>query len=97
MSVATINAYLNGLKDQAEACLEKGNHAGAAYMAMICGMWTHTAHRPITSPFRNENNIDFIYGYRASEDAMRMNTVLAKRFQKFEEERAKKLAEAKKK
>jgi hypothetical protein len=72
-----IKQYLEDCKERAVNVHEKGNRFGAMYLAMIAGMWNHTARQPIKpNPFENSNNdlyLAFIWGNDASADAMRSN------------------------
>jgi hypothetical protein len=76
-SNAAINDYLEDAKERAVAAHSKGNKLGGMYLAMIAGMWNHTARRqPNPTPFENENNdlyLAFLWGNDASADAMRSN------------------------
>lgn len=72
-----ITEYLDDMKDRAVTAHGKGNKLGGMYLAMIAGMWNHTARRPIKpTPFDSENNdlyLSYVWGNDASADAMRSN------------------------
>ena len=46
--------FLDDLHDRAVTAMSHNNQLGAAYMACITGMWTHSLHAPDVNPFKGE-------------------------------------------
>lgn len=91
-----IEDFLGAYKDRSVEAFAGGNKNGAAYLACLCGMWTHISHREHkTNPFSNEDILLYKWynlGIAASKQAVNMNEVLRKQ----EEKRLKILSKTKK-
>lgn len=71
----TVQGYLRTLHDRAVSTLENGNAFGAAYLACLCGMWSHTLHQN-KNLFEDDATDLFVWfraGYAGSAEATQMN------------------------
>jgi pullulanase/glycogen debranching enzyme len=81
-----LNDFLDDLQERAVATAEKGNQVGAAYLAMLCGMWCDTFHQNKNRFINDTHGLYgwFLSGFNASKDAIQMNEMERVKRERFE-------------